>query len=180
MLEVVARWVTDEHFVDRKKAPRALAMLASQSQSESSFTDLAKLVSKDARPKALLDELLRLGLVNVIDNVVTLNKDGFAPRQEFSEMCALFRENLHDHMAAAVANLNGEQNFLEQAIFVDQLSEASADEFKRVAKAAWKDALAKVLKCAQERFDWDAANTKKSKRIYRARFGAYHYSKNHD
>jgi hypothetical protein len=50
-----------------------------------------------------------------------LEGTGFAPRQGFEEMSWLFAANLHDHAAAAVANLQGEANFLEQAVFVDQI-----------------------------------------------------------
>jgi hypothetical protein len=48
-----------------------------------------------------------------------------------------------------VANLRGEANFLEQAVFVDQIGEESARALSQVGVAAWKVAMREVMASAQ-------------------------------
>ena len=113
--------------------------------------------------------------VLVLADGTVLEGSGFAPRAGFEEVSWLTAANLHDHAAAAVANLQGEANFLEQAVFVDQISAESALLLQRTAKAAWKQAFHQVMQQAQERFDGDA-ELPAPERQHRARFGVYFYS----
>ena len=110
------------------------------------------------------------------DAGVVLEGSGFAPRQGFEEMSWLMAQNLQDHAAAAVANLNGEGNFLEQAVFVDELTAESATRLQQVSVQAWKAAFKTVMQEAQARFDGDAASAPPQARTHRARFGVYFYS----
>lgn len=175
--QVVARWMNDAEFLDAQGNSRALA----KTGDGPSFDALVAGVSRDVRPKAVLDELLRLGVVHegvVHDGVdgVVLEGSGFAPRQGFEELSWLFAQNLHDHAAAAVANLQGGGHFLEQAVFVDELTEASAASLQQVSVQAWKAAFKTVMHEAQARFDADATQATLPKRRHRARFGVYFFS----
>lgn len=171
--QVVGRWMNDAQFVDAQGASRVLP----RSGERGSFDALVAGVSRDVRPKAVLDELLRLGVVHETDEgAVVLENTGFAPRQGFEEMSWLFAQNLQDHACAAVANLQGEGNFLEQAVFVDELTALSADRMRQVSLQAWKAAFKTVMHEAQERFDADAAQAPAEQRTHRARFGVYFYS----
>jgi len=171
--QVVGRWMNDAQFVDALGASRTLP----RSGERGSFDALVAGVSRDVRPKAVLDELLRLGVVHETEQgAVVLESTGFAPRQGFEEMSWLFAQNLQDHAAAAVANLQGEGNFLEQAVFVDELTALSADRMRQVSLSAWKTAFKTVMQEAQDRFDADAAQAPADQRTHRARFGVYFYS----
>ena len=170
--QVVARWMTNRTFLDRRGAPRALL----RSGVKGSFDELVASVSSDVRPRAVLDELRRLGVVSDDESGVALVSSGFAPRQGFEELSALFCSNLNDHISAAALNLQGEANFLEQSIFVDEITEASAKHLHKVSLAAWKQALKTVMQEAQTRFDADAEQTAPEQRQHRARFGVYFYS----
>ena len=95
-------------------------------------------------------------------------------------MAQLMQDNLHDHLAAASLNLEGEHNYLEQAVFVDQLSEESARRLHVVAAKAWRQAFKTVMTEAQARYDHDQKNTPPSERNRRARFGSYFYAADQD
>lgn len=170
--QVVARWMNDAHFLDEQGASRILP----KSGAGTSFDALVAGVSRDVRPKAVLDELLRLGVVQESDAGLALEATGFAPRQGFEELSWLFAQNLQDHAAAAVANLQGEGNFLEQAVFVDELTADSAARLQQVSVQAWKAAFKTVMQEAQQRFDSDAASAAPEARRHRARFGVYFFS----
>ena len=178
--EVVARWMIDPawHGADGspRRLPKGLPKAPPRRADGASFDALVASVSSDVRPRAMLDELLRLGVASENDEGVALVANGFAPRQGLAEMSALFADNLGDHIAAASANLQGESNFLEQAIHVDQLTPQSVEALKKAAALAWKQAFKTVMREAQARFDADAANAPKAQRTQRARFGVYFFN----
>ncbi|MBT9501418.1 MAG: hypothetical protein IV092_09245 [Burkholderiaceae bacterium] len=169
--QVVARWLHSAAFSigpgKAKVLPRS---------GEGSFDQLVTEVSRDVRPRAVLDELQRLGVAAEEAEGVRMLTAGFIPRKGLQEMASLFADNLHDHLAAASLNLQGETDFLEQALFVDEITEISASQLQKVSVLAWKQAFKSVMAEAQERFDSDALNAKAEDRTHRARFGVYFYS----
>ena len=171
--EVVARWISEAEFVDEEGAPRALA----RTDAEGSFDALVAAISLDVRPRAVLDELVRLGIAQEDAGEVRLLAPGFVPRQGFEEMVALMKANLHDHAAAAAANLEGE-NFLEQAMFVDELTEASARHLHSISARAWRQAFKAAMREAQARFEHDRDHAPAAARTFRVRFGSYFHIAN--
>ena len=170
--EVVTRWLHDTRFKGARGRSRTLA----RGPEPDSFDSLVASISSDVRPRAVLDELKRLGAAAEDDDGVRLLAGSFAPRQGFEEMSWLFADNLHDHLAAASANLQGEANFLEQSVFVDEITQASAAQLQEAAVLAWKQAFKTVMAKAQTRFDTDAQEVKPQERNHRARFGVYFFS----
>jgi len=174
--QVVARWMSEAAYLNDQGAPRRLP----RAGDAPGFDALVASVSSDVRPRAMLDEMLRLGVVSEDETGVELVASGFAPRQGFAESASLLAANLHDHAAAAALNLAGESNFLEQAIYVDQLTEASAKALHKVSAQAWKQAFKTMMQQAQKHFDIDQAQLSPSQRKHRARFGVYFFSDNED
>ena len=166
--EVVARWLGEAAYQDRRRRPRALQ--------RAEFDAMVASVSSDVRGRAMLDELLRLGAVTEGEDGIALSASGFAPRQGFAEMSELFAANLADHAHAASANLQGEANFLEQAMYLDRITPASVQRLQRAAKEAWRRALPPVLAEAQACSDADGADAKAPGTGHRVRFGVYFYS----
>ncbi|MFY8082681.1 MAG: DUF6502 family protein [Rubrivivax sp.] len=146
--EVVFRWMSDPAWLDAQGRPQALP--------RADFEALVSAVSRDVRPRALRDELVRLGVATCAeDGRVSLAAQGFAPRQGFAEMAALLADNLADHASAATANLQDGANFLEQALHVDRLSAPSAVHLHRAATAAWQQVLPGLLREARDLYDRD-------------------------
>jgi len=167
--EVAARWLSMPPWIDDRQQPRVLA----RGSAGDSFDALVASVSSDIRPRAVLDELKRLGVAEEGDGGVRLLAGSFAPRQGFEEMTWLLADHLHDHLAAAALNLQGQANFLEQSVHVDEITEASAAELQKAAVAAWKQLRPGYLALAQARFDADARDAAPAARAHRARFGVY-------
>lgn len=175
--EVVAHWMSDADSLDAQGLPRVLPRSADGLPPDLlSFDGLVARVSSDVRPRAMLDELLRLGAVTESDAGIAMVGGGFAPRQGLAEMASLLADNLGDHAAAAAANLQDSRNFLEQAIYVDEITAESAELLQKVAAQAWRQAFQTVMREAQQRFDADALQVPVAQRRHRARFGAYFYS----
>ncbi len=174
--QVVARWLSEAEYL----AADGAAARLKRGADPGGFDKLVAEVSRDVRPRAVLDEMLRLGVVDESDAGIRLRAEGFAPQQGFEELSWLFSDNLHDHLAAAAANLQGERNLLEQSIFVDEITADSAAQLHEVAKKAWKQAFKTVMQEAQTRFDHDARHSPPPQRCHRARFGVYFYSQDQE
>ncbi len=100
---LVAQWLTDPTYLDKKKKPLPLPYTADTGPS---FTRLVEAVSKDIRPKAHLEHLTQLGLVETNDaGHITLKRDAFLPNEDFKAKLEFFVRHIHDHLAATTANL---------------------------------------------------------------------------
>lgn len=171
--EVATRWLSDRRYRSSRGQPRALARGAG----EDTFDALVASVSSDIRPRAVLDELKRLGVAKEADDgQVRLLAQSFAPRQGFEELSWVFADNLHDHLAAAAMNLQGDGNFLEQAVFVDELTEASAAAMQQASVQAWKQAFDTVMAQAHLHYEQDAREAPPEARRQRVRFGVYFFN----
>ena len=146
--QLVALWISDDRFLDRAGNPSPLPRWR-QDDGEPSFEDLVRSVSKDIRPRAVLDEWLRLEAVEIDDqDRVCLKTEAFVPSKGFEEKAYYFGRNLHDHMAAARHNVqSGEPPFLERSVYYDDLSPASV---KTLAELSAKEGM-KVLKTLNRR-----------------------------
>ncbi len=141
---VLGRWLGGAETTGPDGAPRPLPRHAPPGTP--SFEALVEGVSKDVRPRTVLDELVRLGLVahDEATDEVRLLAEAFVPGDAGPEMLAFFRANLHDHLAAAAANLMagpGEPRFLERAVFYNNLS---PDQVGRIEAEARTLALASL------------------------------------
>ena len=124
---------------------------------EPSFETLARRVSRDFHHRAVLDDLVRLGVVSEEEGRVRLSREAFIPQPGLSEARQLFAGSAVDHLAAGVHNLSGTpgRRFLEQSVFADGLSEASVRTLHLLANQIWADALQRVVDqavplCAQD------------------------------
>src|SRR4051812_30363392 len=147
--QVVAQWMGAAPYVDAAGQPRPLARFASEG-AELSFEALVARVNRDIRPRVVLDEWLRLGVVNIDDDGrVRLHTGAFVPSKGFDEMSFYFGHNLHDHAAAAVHNLlGGEPPFMERSVHYDGLSADAVEKLARQAGTLGMETLVAVNKNA--------------------------------
>jgi hypothetical protein len=166
--QVLDLWRTDARFLDAVGEPKRLP----RGGSGESFEALAREVSTDVHPRTLLDELLRLSLVTIDGDGVMVASRSPLPAPSIEEGAAVFSTNAADHIAAAVHNLTlGGPKFLEQSVFVDGLSEQSAEHLHDVARGLWQDAFETMVTRARERVQADAPITADAS----IRFGVYYY-----
>ena len=167
--QVFTRWLTDAAYRGPGGKPRALP----QRGAEPSFETLARQMSTDVHPRTVLEELLRLGLVQLEGDDVVPRVAAFVPAAGLSEMTALFSANAADHVAAAVHNLTSDgPKFLEQSVFANGLSEASTKLLADAAREAWANNMASMVERTTQRIKLD----KSSDENFRIRYGVYFYS----
>lgn len=168
--QVFTRWLTDAAFRDRSGKARTLPRVGDKR----SFESLCTGISTDVHPRTVLDELLRLGLVQMGENdVVVPVAAAFVPSRKLDELTDLFAANIADHVAAGAHNLTmAGPKYLEQSIWADGLSAESVQHLHQVSRKAWDETFQVVVGQARERVAGDAGGDEN----HRIRFGVYFFS----
>ena len=172
--QIVARWLGDRAYCDEMGKPLALPRTPSQG-GEHSFAALVESVSKNVRPRSVLDELLRLGVVQVDANdYVHLITSGFVPGKELDAKAFYFGEAMHDHLAAGAHNLEqAGRPFFERSVYYDELSPEAVEMLRAQAEKLSMEVLKEINKrgLALERGD-----PPEPERRMRMRLGIYFFS----
>ncbi|MBS4097681.1 MAG: hypothetical protein KGZ83_12690 [Sulfuricella sp.] len=172
--QLLAIWSGDPAYLDAQGQPLPLARLTSKGTARS-FEELVRSVSKDFRPRVVLDEWLRQGIATLdAEDNVRLAAEAFVAPHGLDEQAFFFGQNVHDHLAATAHNLTGgAPPFLERCVFYEKMSAESVEEFKRLAEAAAMKALHSVNRDALELQKRDEG---RPDAVHRANFGIYTYS----
>jgi len=172
---VAARWISEPRFLNADQTPRPLARTPGRrGVGEPDFTTLVAEVSRDVGARAVLDELVRLGVVVLReDGYVVLQTTGFVPHEGRQESFHFLATNVSEHLATAVHNLAPGRHvplMLEQSAFSQGLSAAQAEQLQQQARRLWASSLQKFLQTAtvaEQRSQSDAGPK------HRIRFGVY-------
>ena len=172
---VVARWISEPRFLNADQTARALARTPSRgSVGEPDFTTLVAEVTSDVGARAVLDELARLGVVELReDGYVALKSSAFVPHEGLSESFHFLAASVSDHLSAAVHNLAPDRSgplMLDQSAFSQDLSADQAAQLQQQARRLWAAALQQFLQTATvaEQRSEGAEGPK-----HRVRFGVY-------
>ena len=148
--QIIARWVGLPLYTDRDGQPLPLPRVAARPDGPS-FDALVESVTTDVRPRSVLDDWISQGFVTMDDaELIHLNAAAFIPRGGGAEQMFYFARNLHDHIAAAAANVSaaGVAPFADRSVHYDELDEASARRLEQVARDAAQRALLEVNRAA--------------------------------
>lgn len=139
--QILARWLADPQFTDQQGRPLALPRTAEAEAA--SFDRLVSSITHDVRPRAILDEWLdrKLVFIDPQDRVV-LAETAYVPAGGDDARFYYLGRNLHDHIAAAVANVEeNSPRFLERAVHYDGLPEELAAKLKNRSREVAMEAL---------------------------------------
>lgn len=171
--QIIARWVGTARFTDGTQQPLRLPRSGSGFDQRPSFDELVASVTTDIRPRTVLDDLLGHGVVFMdSEDCVQLNIQAFIPRAGGEEQLFYFARNLHDHVAAAVANISvpNAALFLDRSVHYDGLTLAQAQELQEYARAVAMQALLDVNRRALGLTEGMADGTGAGQRV---NFGVY-------
>lgn len=140
--QIIARWLGLPAYTDAQARPLPLPRPA--------FERLVTSVTTDLRPRTVLDEWLAQGIATIdAQERVLLTAEAYLPRPGSEAQLYYFGRNLHDHMAAAAANLAGDTPpRLERAVHYDRLPLAVAERLEAEARAAAQRMLVEVNRTA--------------------------------
>ncbi|MBJ9984723.1 hypothetical protein IAE19_04610 [Acinetobacter sp. S40] len=158
---VVGAWI-------HQKLPLALPFQGA----ENSFEALVRQISSEKHPKSILLELKRLGIVIEENQQVVLQQTSFTPDPKVDESKQIFSQNVSDHLSAGIRNLTENTNFLEQAIFADELSQESIEKLTQLSGDLW-NLMSKALVSAAIDYCKNDENSPDANK--RFRLGVYQY-----
>jgi hypothetical protein len=161
--KVVTHWLADD-------LPECLPAMGEGN----SFDALARAVSVDVHPRAVLNELVRLGVVTEDEAGVHLRRAAFEPDPGQEELLRMVASSVADHLAAGVSNVTGERerSFLEQSVFADGLHPESVAKLETLAATLWPPVMKALVKAATPLYEKDA----KTGGDQRFRAGMFSYS----
>ena len=171
--QIVARWCAEAAYLDHQRRPKPLARSFSKG-GEVSFERLVESVSKDIRPRAVLDEWLRLGVATLDEaDCVHLAEAAFVPANGVEEKAFFFGKNLHDHLAAAAHNLlDGKPAYLERCVYYDGLSEDSIEKLRTLSREL---AVATLQEINRQAMTLQQQDVERADSDQRMTFGVYFY-----
>jgi len=177
--QLVARWVGDKSLLNPDNSPRKLPLQDDDEFSNKSFEGLVSNIAKgDIRPRVVLDELMRLDMVELDpEHNVILKTKAFTPNRGQQEKLFFFGKNIQDHLCAGVHNLSGEQPpFFDRSVYYDELSADSVAQLSELADKLGMDALIQMNEkaLALQTADQDLADAS-----YRMNFGIFNYNENY-
>jgi hypothetical protein len=162
--QVFERWAYEAR---RKPKMRSLSLAGGGRRK--GFADLARTIVTDVHPRAILDELIRLGLVAENGDEVQLLAETFTPKGESDELVNLLRDNAGAMLSTSVENvMKSRPSQLEQSIAGDGISIESAEKIAAIASARWRDAHESLFSAIS-----DAPEASPSERKHRIRIGMY-------
>jgi Family of unknown function (DUF6502) len=146
--QVATRWLGNAQYPDRLP-------LAGEGPT---FDALARATSKDVHPRAVLQDMVRLGVAVEEDGHVQLLRHAFVPDAQHQEARQLMAGSVADHLQAGVHNLSkqSQRKFLEQSVFADGLSEASVQKLNLLANELWAEVLQRMVQAATPLCEQDA------------------------
>lgn len=170
--QIIALWAGNPEFADETGTPRPMPRFAEEGPS---FEALVTRISKDIRPRAVLDDWLERGLAHFdASGRVVLTEAALVPREDFEQLAFFLGRNLHDHIAACDHNLAGRSGpFVERAVYYDRLTADSVARLGALAHDLGMQALLTLNREANTLADRDAGAAEATQRMS---FGIYFYA----
>jgi hypothetical protein len=169
--QLIGTWLGAPGFTDGTGVPLALPR-QSDDPAAPSFDRLVTAVTRDVRPRAVLDDWVSQGIVTVdAQDRVHLSAAAFLPQPGREEQLFYFSRNLQDHIAAAGANVlaEGAAPFVDRSVHYDRLTPEAAAELERLARESAQAVLLEVNRHAM-RLATDAPAGTATRRV---NFGVY-------
>lgn len=176
-LRAFYRWSTDPQFI----GPDGAVMALPRTGPAPSFEYLAALVTRDIHPRSLMEDMLRLKVVdwNSQSDKVSLCATAFAPKEDEAQLLSFLAANVGDHLRAFVEIVDGEQTkHFEQSIRGYGLSAASMKAVRPLVKSQWQK-LIRVIGPELQRMV-DADQTDGPEPPGEVRIGLYMYAHERD
>ena len=175
---VISGWMNDADFQDNRGRTRHLDI----SDKESGFSALVKRYSGDIPPRAILDELLRVGVVEKLKNKkLKLKKHGYIPQANNEEMLKVLAEAGADLLTTMDHNLSqpAESSRLQLQVAYDNLPLESVEIFRSMSR----DRALKLIQGLDQFLstqDRDINPDSKGQGRYRAGMGVYYFQQELD
>lgn len=174
---LVSRWLGLPRYLDENGEPRCLPRTSADGSPN--FEELIEGVSKDVRPRAILDEWLRLGIVHEnSDGQICLDQSAFVPQKGFEEKTFYLGRHLHDHIATCAQNmLIQDSPQLERSVYFSSLT---AESIKKLRQTAETEGIKLLQTLNKQALALQQKDESDERAVNRMRFGVYWFQREKD
>lgn len=147
---VLASWMRDSQFLDRKGDPLDLS-LAGDSPN---FTDLVRKHSGDMYPRSVADELLRLGAVEEVGDKLRMTTRGYVPGGDPQRIIDILGIDTSEFIETIDKNLQAEndaERLFQLKVLCDNLPAEHVAEFNRYSTRLSRPVLEELSRWLSER-----------------------------
>jgi hypothetical protein len=136
---VLSAWILEPPFQDRKGDPLDLPFAGTSP----SFTDLVKRFSGDMQPRAIADELLRLGSIETIEGKYRMTTRVYIPSGDPEAIIDILGTDTSELMETIDHNsqANGEDTLFQAKVLYDNVPEEHLAEFDEYSRRLARHAL---------------------------------------
>jgi hypothetical protein len=152
---VLASWLRDETFLDRKGDPLDLPFAGA----EASFTELVRRHSGDMRPRAVADELLRIGAIEAVDGKLRMTARGYVPGADSERIIEILGMDTAEFMELIDHNLlaDPDDRLVQLKVLSDNVPARYQAEFNAYSGRLTRNLLEELARWLSERdhgSDW--------------------------
>lgn len=136
-LSVVQTWTTNAKYLDKNKQARELPLRGAKS-----FESLVEEACADITPRAILDELIRVGVVEKIDkSTVKLVNDTYLPSRDEEQLVQILLTCAKDLLVTGEHNLTHpkELAWFQREVPYSDIPESAVEEFKQFSNQKSKE-----------------------------------------
>jgi hypothetical protein len=175
---VIGGWITNRRFADKTGRPLALPF----EKGEVSFSDLVREYSGDVPTRAILDELVRVGLVAVEKNDrIRLLSRAYVPRGDEPQMISILGTDVSQLIQTIDHNISaqGDAPFFQRKVSYDNVPLEHLPELRQMTAEQGQQLLEKLNK-SFSRHDRDANPSTKGTGRYQVGVGIYYFEESLD
>ena len=177
-VRVIRGWLQDQDFIDDSGEPKHLSI----SDSSFGFPELVKRYSGDMPARAVLDELLRVGVVRQLDeDNVELAQKAYIPHHSDADMLLLAGDSVNDLLETVDYNLTvpPQHSRLQLSVAYDNLPGESVEIFRHLSREQSMELLRSLDRFLSTQ-DRDANPNSEGSGRYRAGLGVYYFEQKID
>lgn len=146
---VLGAWLRDSDFQDRKGDPLDLSF----DEGSPCFVELVKRHSGDMQPRAIADELIRVGAVELVGDKLRMTERGYVPAEDpeaIAEILGIdtaeFIETVDHNMQAGI-----DDRLLQVKVLSDNVPASQVDEFNAYSKRLSRPVIEELNRWLSER-----------------------------
>jgi hypothetical protein len=176
---VVSSWVGDNKYRDGRGGPASLPFTADESPS---FSSLVAEHSGDVTPRAVLDELIRVGAVDTLrDGRLRLIQRAYIPSADEEQKLHILGTDVADLINSIDNNLDPESEtpFYQRKVAYDNLPAEYLPQLKELLRSSGQKLL-EELNTDMSCHDRDVQKNSRLRNRYRAMIGIYYYEESVD
>lgn len=175
---VIGGWLQDSHFIDADRKPLPLSL----DGNEPSFSHLVRKYSGDIPVRAILDELVRVGSVELRDDgQIHLLHRAYVPKRGEADMLSILGSDVADLVNTIDHNLVSErsESRLQLKVQYDNLPREAVDDFRKLSGERGRALLEEFNTWLAQR-DRDANPQAEGTGRIRAGLAIYYFEQNYD